>query len=400
MAELEVTSPSGARVAPGSPSDTSGFVLTPPAAVVVVSDQQAAGAVALGHGRDAELRSKASVFVAELAGLDLRSPAFAEKVSSITSMGEHEMRSAAATSSRLLDRPASALGKGPTGQDAQTRVASTLADLRTTITDLDPKRADLSGVKKLLKWLPGGSKVDRYFARYQSAQSHLDAIIKALASGQDELRKDNAAIETEKANLWTTMGKLSEYNALASALDSSLAGKVAELEAEGSGQDAKLLSSGALLPVRQRRQDIATQLAVNVQGYLALDLVRANNLELIRGVDRAQTTTITALRTAVLVSNALSQQKLVLDQITALNAVTPSLVESATRQVGPQGGQLTERTAGSSLDVAQLQGAFDKVMMSIAALDTFRSQADESMAQTVTALEGQLDRVKVARGRA
>ena len=34
-----------------------------------------------------------------------------------------------------------------------------------------------------------------------------------------------------------------------------------------------------------------TQMAVSVQGYMALDLVRKNNLELIKGVDRAQTTT-------------------------------------------------------------------------------------------------------------
>ena len=59
--------------------------------------------------------------------------------------------------------------------------------------------------------------------------------------------------------------------------------------------------------MRQRRQDIQTQLAVTVQGYMALDLIRRNNLELIRGVDRAQTTTIAALRTAVIVSQALSQ---------------------------------------------------------------------------------------------
>ncbi len=52
-------------------------------------------------------------------------------------------------------------------------------------------------------------------------------------SGQDDLRKDNASIETEKANMWTTMGKLSEYNELASALDDAVTQKVTELEAAG-----------------------------------------------------------------------------------------------------------------------------------------------------------------------
>jgi len=360
----------------------------------VVDDRQAAGAIPIESGKEVELRSKANAFVVELAGLDTRSPAFAQKVASITSMGEQDMRAAAAVSNRMLDRPAIALSKGKNGDDAQTRVSNTLVDLRTTVTDLDPKRADLTGVKKLLKWLPGGDKVDRYFAKYQSAQSHLNAIIKALDSGQDELRKDNAAIETEKANMWTTMGKLREYNELAGALDSSLASKLAEFEAGGRTEDANVLRSDALFPVRQRRQDIMTQMAVNVQGYMALDLVRKNNLELIRGVDRAQTTTIAALRTAVIVSQALSRQKLVLDQISALNTVTSNLIESTSEQLRIQGGQINAQAAAATLDVAKLQAAFDNVFATMDALDTFRAQAVDSMAQTVTALESQMIRAK------
>jgi uncharacterized protein YaaN involved in tellurite resistance len=373
---------------------TSGeLVLTPPAPVVVVKDEQAAGAVPLEQGKQAELRAKAESFVAELAALDARSPAFTQKVSAITSMGEQDIRASANVSSRMLDRPAAALGKKE-GGDAQTRVANTLVDLRTTVTELDPKRADLTGAKKVLKWLPGGDKIDRYFMKYQSAQSHLDAIIKSLGSGQDELRKDNAAIETEKANMWTTMGKLAEYNELASALDAALENKIAELEAAGRTEEANTMRSDALFPVRQRRQDFMTQMAVNVQGYMALDLVRRNNLELIKGVDRAQTTTIAALRTAVIVSQALSRQKLVLDQVTALNTVTSNLIESTSEQLRIQGGQIHEQAAAATIDVAKLQTAFDNVFATMDALDTFRAQAVDSMQQTVTALEGQIVRAK------
>ena len=223
---------------------------------------------------------------------------------------------------------------------------------------------------------------------------HLNAIIKALDSGQDELRKDNASIETEKANMWTTMGKLGEYNELAGALDAAVESKVAELEAAGRPEDANVLRSDALFPIRQRRQDLMTQMAVNVQGYMALDLVRKNNLELIKGVDRAQTTTIAALRTAVIVSQALSRQKLVLDQITALNTVTSNLIESTSEQLRIQGGAINQQAASATIDVAKLQAAFDNVFATMDALDTFRAQAVDSMAQTVTALEGQIERAK------
>jgi uncharacterized protein YaaN involved in tellurite resistance len=390
MSELDLgPSPAGGGTAAAAGG---GLVLTPPEPVIVVKPEQAAGAIALPDDKQLELRSKAVAFVDELAGLDTRSPVFTQKVGSITTMGEQEMRSAVSMSNRMLDRPAAGLGKG--GGDAQTRVAKTLTDLRITVTELDPKRADLTGVRKVLKWVPGSDKLDRYFAKYQSAQSHLNAIIKALDSGQDELRKDNAAIETEKANMWTMMGRLAEYNQLATALDEAVEAKVTALDAGGRTEDANALRSDALFPIRQRRQDFMTQMAVNVQGYMALDLIRKNNLELIRGVDRAQTTTIAALRIAVIVSQALSRQKLVLGQITALNTVTSNLIESTSEQLRMQGAAINQQAAASTVDVATLQAAFDNVFATMDAVDTFRVQAVDSMAQTVQALEGQIERTK------
>jgi uncharacterized protein YaaN involved in tellurite resistance len=397
MSELDLgsTTPTAA-VPPAAAASGTALVLAPPAPVPVVKDDEAAGAVPVDDAKKAELAAKAQAFATELAAMDMRSPAFTQKIDSITSMGEKDLRASAAVSSRMLDRPAAVVnaGKGRGGNDAQTRVSSTLVDLRATVTELDPGRADLGGVKKVLKFIPGRDKIERYFAKYQSAQSHLNAIIKALDSGQDELRKDNASIETEKANMWTTMGKLSEYNQLATALDEAVTQKVAELEAAGRTDDAMTLKSDGLFAIRQRRQDIMTQMAVAVQGYMALDLVRKNNVELVKGVDRAQTTTVAALRTAVIVAQALSRQKLVLDQITALNTTTSNLIESTSNQLRIQGAEINQQAASSTIDLQKLQTAFDNVFQTMDAIDTFRAQAVDSMSQTVTALEGQIERAK------
>lgn len=395
MSDLDLGSSPVATAA--SPAPGNELVLTPPAPVVVVQPEQAVGAVALDGGKQSELQSRAAAFADDLATMDMRSPDFTRKIDSITTMGNGEMRASAGVTNRILERPAAGVraAKGGSGSgDAQTRVANTLLDLRNTVTDLDPGRAELSGAKKLLKFLPGGSKIDRYFAKYQSSQAHLNSIIKALDSGQDELRKDNAAIETEKSNMWTMMGKLTEYNELATALDGAIEQKVAQLEASGRTEDANTMRSDALFAVRQRRQDIMTQMTVNVQGYMALDLVRKNNLELIKGVDRAQTTTITALRTAVIVAQALARQQLVLDQITALNTTTSNLIESTSNQLRMQGAAINQQAASSMIDVDKLQAAFDNVFQAMDAVDTFRAQAVDSMAQTVTALEGQIERAK------
>jgi uncharacterized protein YaaN involved in tellurite resistance len=396
MSELDLGSTATPAATPTAAPAAGGLVLDPPKPVPVVQEEQAAGAIPVDDAKKTELAARAEAFASELAAMDTRAPEFTKRVESITSMGDKELRASANVSNRMLDRPAAVIkaSKGGGGGDAQTRVATTLNELRNTVTDLDPNRADLTGARKVLKWLPGGDKLQKYFQKYESAQTQLNAIIKSLESGQDDLRKDNAAIETEKTNMWTTMGKLSEYNALASALDGAITNKIAELDAAGNTEAATTLKSDVLFVVRQRRQDIMTQMAVSVQGYMALDLVRKNNIELIKGVDRAQTTTISALRTAVIVSQALARQKLVLDQISALNTTTSNLIESTSQQLRVQGAAINEQAASSTIDVQKLQAAFDNVFQTMDAIDSFRAQAVDSMAQTVTALEGQIERAK------
>ncbi|MFV0461292.1 MAG: toxic anion resistance protein [Actinomycetales bacterium] len=382
-----------APLAPPATKTAPDLTLTPPAPVPVVPQEQAAGMVPVGEAQQEAIAAKAAAFVDDLASVDVRSPEFGQKVAAITSMGEREIRESSQVSNRMLQRPAAALeGTKGVGAGSQAKVAGSLAELRTMITDLDPGKADLKGARRLFGLLPGGDRLRAYFDRYQSAQQQLDAIIRALASGQDELRKDNAAIEAERANMWALMGKLSEYVTLAGALDRATEAKISELRSAGHGPDADTLTSDALFPIRQRRQDLLTQLAVAVQGYLALDLVKKNNVELIKGVDRAQTTTVAALRTAVIVAQALNNQKLVLDQINALNATTNSMIESTSVMLRQQGAQVQQQAAQATVSVETLQRAFDNVFATMEAIDTYKAQAVATMSQTVGALEQQIER--------
>ena len=112
---------------------------------------------------------------------------------------------------------------------------------------------------------------------------------------------------------------------------------------------AKAVRETALFYVRQRTQDLLTQMAVSVQGYLALDLVKKNNVELVKGVDRASTTTVGALRTAVTVSEAMTNQRLVLQQITALNSTTAGIIDSTSTMLREQTGKIHEQAAASTI---------------------------------------------------
>lgn len=357
------------------------LVLTPPAPVAPVEPERAARAITLDATKDAELRQRASSFAARIAATDVGSSAFADVVASISSMGERDLQESTRTSRRMLERPA-ARARGNEG-DAQTRVGRTLTRLRDAITDLDPGRAQLSGARRALSRLVGGDRNERYFAKYQAAQAQLDTIIRDLDAGQDELRKDNAAIDTEKARLAATMARLTEYAALAGALDAELEQVASRLDAAGRRDSADVVRSQALFAARQRRQDVLTHLAVCVQGHLALEMVQQNNLELIKGVARAMHTTLAALRTAVLVSQALSQQQLVLDRLGGLDAAAARLAQATPQGSGPVG-------ADTEAELRRLRSAFEDVFATMDAVDAFRGQAQASMSQTVTALEGRV----------
>jgi uncharacterized protein YaaN involved in tellurite resistance len=353
---------------------------------------QASAMMPIGDTRSVELTARAKAFVADLAGRDPRAPEFSQTITTVTSLGRDEIRAAAAVTNRMLERPVAALaaarGKGDEA-DAQRRVANTLVDLRTTIEDLDPTREEAGVGHFLLNHLPFRDKLHGYFARYASAQTQLDKILRSLQNGQDSLLKDNAAIEGEKSGLWNTMNKLQEYAVLTSALDSQLVEQIEVVRATDPAR-ADALTTDLLFAIRQKHQDLLTQLAVSAQGYLALDVVRKNNLELIKGVERATTTTISALRTAVIVAQALTNQKLVLDQITALNTTTSNLIVSTSQLLKTQSTQIAEQTTSATISLDSLQQAFQNIYDTIDALDGYKLKAVETMAQTVGTLQTRL----------
>ena len=381
--------PDTTPAAEASPT-TSALTLEPPPAVDVVPASQAAEAVKIEPTQQTKLDQMVSTYLDSVTSLDTHQPAFAARVNDIAKLGDEDIRASAQVSNRLLDKPVAAVSHGGISQTSE--VTKSLLSLRRTVEDLDPQRqGDLLGPKRLFGVIPFGDRLSDYFRKYQSSQGHINSIIVSLYDGQDELRRDNADIEQEKVNLWSVMGRLRQYGYLAEQLDKGLTAKIAEIEATDPDR-AKALKDDLLFPVRQKRQDLLTQLAVSVQGYLALDLIRRNNVELVKGVDRATTTTVSALRTAVIVAQALSDQKLVLDQITALNETTGTLIESTSEMLHQQSGKISEQAASATVDLARLQKAFQNIYATMDEIDTFKIKALDNMERTIDALSTEIEK--------
>jgi uncharacterized protein YaaN involved in tellurite resistance len=361
--------------------------LEPPEALQPVPVQEASGLVPLKSEETSELDQKVMKFVEELAALDSNSPEFGKKVDQLTAMGRKEIAEAASASNRFLDRPVKAI-------DSDTGIGADLTELRRTVEELDPKENSKSlTTRKFLGIIPFGRRINNYFDKYRSSQTHISAILQRLGNGKDELLMDNAAIDTERAGLWKTMHRLEQMIHISKSLDKQLEDKANDLDAIEPAK-AKAIRESALFYTRQRTTDLLTQMAVTVQGYLALDLVKKNNVELVKGVDRASTTTVSALRTAVTVAQAMTNQRLVLEQVSALNTTTASMIDTTGELLKTQSGAIHEQAASSTIPLETLQRAFQNIYDTMDQIDQFKLTALANMKQTVDTLGNEVEKSK------
>lgn len=349
---------------------------------------------AVDQGRKLVIGSQARDHVNMIANLTPNSPDYSAQIRDLSTIGQAEIEKTTAGPNRLLERASSSLAGSKKGGDATHKVAATLGDLRSTVNDLTPRPEDLTVGKKILGFIPGGNKIRKYFQKYESAQQNLDSIIKSLLAGKDELHRDIVSLEQEKVKLWDNMQLLNEYAVFAEQLDREIVNKVSDLRSSGKSSAADAMESDVLFAVRQRNQDIVTQLAVSLQGYLAMQQIQKNNEELMKGVDRARTTTVAALKTAMIVAQALDTEKLVLDQIDAVNGATNQAIEATAAMLKQNTLRVQQQAVNSGVSVETLTKAFEDIRQTMDAVDTFRREANSTMEVTVGSLKNQLEKAR------
>ncbi|MFQ5973490.1 MAG: toxic anion resistance protein [Alphaproteobacteria bacterium] len=292
------------------------------------------------------------------------------------------MQRDAAHRSRMLKQPIRDLAKhsedgGP--------VANALVDLKVQVEDLDPQRYDFSAgwLSRMVGMIPGvGTPLKRYFTKFESSQTVIDAIMRSLETGRDQLKRDNVTLREDQHMMRELTHKLQRQIELGQALDQKLQYK---LDREIPADDPRhtFLQEELLFPLRQRIMDLQQQLAVNQQGVLSTAIIIGNNKELIRGVDRALDVTVSALQVAVTVALALANQKIVLEKITAISRTTSDLIAGTAAQLRSQGTQIHAQAASASLDIESLKSAFSDINAAMDEISRFRQEALPQMAQTI-----------------
>ncbi len=94
----------------------------------------------------------------------------------------------------------------------------------------------------------------------------------------------------------------------------------------------------------------------------------------------------------MIVAQALTNQKLVLDQITALNTTTSSLIESTSQLLATQSVDIQKQAASATVSIDALKAAFSNIYQSMDAIDTFKVQALDVMNATISTLQTEIDK--------
>ncbi|MBA2780961.1 toxic anion resistance protein [Billgrantia kenyensis] len=335
---------------------------------------------------DPELEQMADSFVEEV--LASEGEALDRQRRAVDEMGL-ELQQQAAHHSEMLQTP---LRKLAHQGDEGGPVAKALIDLREHMQGLDPHQQRLASgpFDRLLSRIPGaGSRVQRYFRRFENAQEALNAIIADLEAGREMLRRDNITLGDDQESLRGLLGRLGRQVDLGRLIDRRL---VQALERLGADHPQRaFIQEELLFPLRQRIVDLQQQQAVSQQGVLALEVIIRNNRELIRGVDRAIHVTVSALTVAVAVALALANQRLVLDRVESLNTTTSDMIAGTAKALRQQGVEIQTRAASAQLDMQALEQAFDEVLGAIDDLSRYRQEA-------LPQLDAQIDRLaKLAR---
>ena len=328
---------------------------------------------------DPEVQKKASEFADALLS-DRYTPQ--QKRDAIDNMGIETQKSVAR--SRILDTQIRQIA---VDADTGGPIANALVDLTERVTELDPINFfSKNGILRVIGKIPGfGRNMKAFFQRYQTASGFIDQIIESLENGREQLKRDNLTLANDQKNMLDSGERLKKAIQLGRLLDERI-----QLELQGlvPGTDKyRFMQEELLFPLRHRVTDLLQSLAVNQQGYIAMEVVIRNNRELIRGVDRALTVTITAMQVAVTLAIALAHQKIVLRKIELLNTATSTMIEHTASMIKTQGVEIHKQASSSMLSMESLEKAFDDLKTSLEDLSSFRQEALPVMQGNILKLE-------------
>jgi uncharacterized protein YaaN involved in tellurite resistance len=217
---------------------------------------------------DPVLEKKAQDFVAQLMKFDAGDQNSKDATKTAVENMGLDLQREASSQSKMLQDPVKKLAKR---SEDGSEVANALIDLKMEVEDLDPAKIDLEAgwFSRMVGHIPGvGAPLKRYFTKYESAQTVINAIIGSLENGRDQLKRDNLTLSEDQKRMRETTLKLMKTIDLGQLIDQKLQYAL-ERDVTPDNPKYKFIQEELIFPLRQRILDLQQQLAVNQQGVLS-----------------------------------------------------------------------------------------------------------------------------------
>ena len=235
--------------------------------------------------------------------------------------------------------------------------------------------------------------VRRYFDRYKTADAEIADIVQSLERGKATLKNDNVTLELEEDTMRDLTKQLNQQIEMATDLDSYLTTAVEKARADGTTdpERIKFVEEEVIFPLRQKILDFQQLLTVNQQGIVSMNIIRRNNLELMRAVDRAENVTVSALRVAATVAGALYNQRIVLEKVNTLNAATNEMIASTSRMLKEQGAEIQVKATEANISIDTLKASFADTIQALEDISTYKQAALPRIKQTIAEFQAIAD---------
>ncbi|MEO8526351.1 MAG: toxic anion resistance protein [Caldimonas sp.] len=375
------------------------FQLTPPEVIVPLPAEATPRAVPLTPETIQAVDDQVARFIDALMTENVHSTEFKARLDGAFALGREEISNASSLmQGRFLQRNFVGAEDSP--------AYKAIGEIRGLLDTLNPgKEGDLLQPNRILGVIPFGNKLKAYFRKFESAGGQLTKSIEQLYAARDDVQLDIADIEATRSKLWDSMQKLAAAAHFATTLDARLAERVATLKTSDP-ERAKALEQEVLFYARQNLQDILTQQAVCVNGYLALDVLKKTGREMMNGCNRVATTGMSALAVAQTVARATGNQVQVMDMLKGVNATIGALISETGKQLNTHVDRTAEFATNPMIGIETMQGMFDQTFKAMDAMDSFRSKAIDVMGRNneiirsqLAKSEGYVDRVRQQRAR-
>jgi uncharacterized protein YaaN involved in tellurite resistance len=259
-------------------------------------------------------------------------------------------------------------------------IVNNLNSLEFEMKKLDPSSIDFNP-KGLFKKM--FNPIKNYFELYTKADASINSIIVSLEKGRSILKNDNTTLELEEVSLRELTLNLANEIKTAEFIIKELEDVLSNyISLNISDDKIKFVKEEVYEPLTQRLFDLNQLMVVNQQGILTISVLRRNNKELIRGIDRARTITLAALKTAVTVAQSLYNQKLVLKKVETLNKMSTNIIQGTSAMMNNQSGEIFNKTMNSSVSVDSLRTAFEETFQTIETINSYKNQAIENIKDT------------------